>query len=102
MTDATSREEQLARGIAAMGRVARDADGFTVYATGAMPDAFRVWDDPHAGVRCSCEGFSKEFATGGDYRCEHILAVELTLAPPEEEIGPVETIEPRRKARRIV
>lgn len=81
-----SAEEQKARGIAAMGRVERDADGFTVYETGPAPEAFRVWDDPHAGARCTCDRFDAAFRVGDEYRCEHLLAVALTLAPPDDEV----------------
>jgi hypothetical protein len=86
MENQGKREEQRARGIAAMGRVQRDSDGFTVYSTAPVPDAFRVWEDPHAGPRCTCDEFDRAFRSGADYRCEHILAVELTLGPPPEEV----------------
>jgi hypothetical protein len=79
-----SRERLLAHGIAASGRVARDEAGFTVYALGELPDAFRVWDDPHVGTRCTCERFGAAFRAGDDYACEHILAVALSLAPMDE------------------
>lgn len=79
-----TREEMRARGIAAMGRVERDSDGFTVYSTAPAPDAFRVWDDQHAGRRCTCGGFAEAFARGDEYECEHILAVALWLDPPDE------------------
>ena len=84
-------EERKARGIAAMGRVERDADGFTVYETGPAPDAFRVWDDPHAGTRCTCDRFDSAFRAGEEYACEHVLAVALALDPPDDEV-------PRRTA----
>jgi hypothetical protein len=80
-----SREEQRARGIAAMGRVERDEEGFTVYSTEAVPEAFRVWEDPHAGTRCTCDRFGRAFAAGEEYRCEHVLAVEYSLDPPADE-----------------
>ena len=69
-----------------MGRVARDEDGFTVYGAGSAPEPFRVWDDEHAGTRCTCERFAEAFASGDDYRCEHLMAVELWLSPPEDEV----------------
>ena len=86
-TMGSNREEALARGIAALGRVSRDEDGFTVYGAGPAPDAFRVWDDEHAGVRCTCEGFAGAFERGDDYRCEHVIAVELWLEPPADEVS---------------
>jgi len=79
-----SREEQRALGIAAEGRVQRDDDGFTVYATGIAPEAFRVWDDPHVGVRCTCERFDAAIVRDEAYRCEHMLAVTLAFGPPDE------------------
>jgi hypothetical protein len=81
---ATGYEEQRAHGIAAMGRVERDEDGFTVYSTATPPDAYRVWEDPHAGTRCSCERAVAAFRAGDEYRCEHVLAVALWLDPPED------------------
>jgi hypothetical protein len=83
----TSKEQALALGIAAMGRVSRDEDGFTVYGAGPAPDAFRVWDDPHAGSRCTCARFAEAFARGEEYRCEHLLAVGFWLEPPAEEVS---------------
>jgi hypothetical protein len=70
-----------------MGRVSRDEDGFTVYGAGPAPDAFRVWDDEHAGTRCTCERSVAAFASGEEVRCEHVLAVELWLAPPADEVS---------------
>jgi len=98
-----SREEQQARGIAAMGRVERDGEGFTVYSTASVPDAYRVWDDPHTGSRCTCDEFDRAYIRGDEYRCEHILAVELALEPPADEVAAVEAA-PRREApiRRVV
>jgi len=71
-----------------MGRVQRDEDGFTVYSTATPPDAFRVWDDPHAGRRCTCDAFARAFRAGLDYECEHVLAVLLLGTLPEGETGP--------------
>ena len=84
------REERRARGIAAMGRVSRDEDGFTVYSTDDLPVAFRVWYDEITGDRCTCERFNKAFRTGRDFVCEHILAVGLWLDPPDDVVLPVE------------
>jgi hypothetical protein len=84
-TTGLTREEALARGIAAMGRVARDEDGFTVYGAGPAPDAYRVFEDPHAGTRCTCARFAGAFAAGAEYECEHILAVAYWCDPPADE-----------------
>ena len=98
-----SREEQKARGIAAMGRVERDEQGFTVYSTAPVPDAYRVWEDPYAGARCTCDAFDRAFTSGEEYRCEHILAVEFALEPPADEVAAVEPLRPREvKVRRVV
>lgn len=86
-TTGSNREEALARGIAALGRVARDEDGFTVYGAGPAPDAFRVWDDQHAGARCTCERFVAAFASGEEFRCEHVIAVEFWLDPPADDVS---------------
>jgi hypothetical protein len=83
------KEEQRGRGIAAMGRVARDEDGFTVYSTADVPEAFRVWHEDGIGERCTCDRFNRAFRAGRDYRCEHIVAVELWLDPPEDVLVPV-------------
>lgn len=92
-----SPEEQRARGIAAMGRVRRDDDGFTVFATGTAPDAFRVWDDPHVGLRCTCERFDRALVRGEDYRCEHMLAVAIAGDPsPDEDEAPARDDRVRR------
>ena len=102
-TIGASREEALAKGIAAMGRVARDEDGFTVYGAGPIPDAFRVWDDPHAGVRCSCDRFVEAFARGNEYRCEHVLAVAFSVEPPDDEVPAVPVVaEESEPLRRVV
>ena len=85
-TTGSNREAALAQGIAALGRVARDEDGFTVYGAGPAPDAFRVWDDEHAGVRCTCDRFVAAFRSGEDYRCEHVLAVEIWRNAPADEV----------------
>jgi hypothetical protein len=45
-------------------------------------------------MRCTCEGFDRAFAKGEDYRCEHLLAVELALDPPAEEVEPVRKEDP--------
>ena len=104
MTDEQmSREEQRARGIAAMGRVERDDTGFTVYSTAPVPDAYRVWEDPHAGARCTCDEFDRAFVRGEEYHCEHILAVALALEPPADEVVTVEPARPRKaRFRRVV
>jgi hypothetical protein len=98
----TTREEQMARGIAALGRVAMDDDGFTVFDSGDRPDAFRVWEDPHAGTLCTCERFSLAFRAGADYHCEHILAVGLWLDPPADEVSPYDVGELGQVKRRKV
>jgi hypothetical protein len=72
-----------------MGRVARDEDGFTVYSAGEVPEAFRVWTDAIAGDRCTCERFNRAFREGKDFQCEHILAVDMWLDPPEDVLVPV-------------
>ena len=98
----TTREEQMARGIAALGRVAMDSDGFTVFDGGERPEAFRVWEDPHAGTVCTCERFSHAFRAGADYHCEHILAVSLWLDPPADELAPYDAVEIEPATRRRV
>jgi len=87
-----TREEQRARGIAAMGRVARDEDGFTVFSTAEIPEVFRVWNDDLDTDRCTCDRFNKAYRVGRDYRCEHIVAVEFWLDPPDDVVvaAPVE------------
>jgi hypothetical protein len=98
-----AKEERRARGIAAMGRVERDADGFTVYSTEPVPEAFRVWEDAHAGARCTCDEFDRAFLRGEEYSCEHILAVALALDPPEEAVAPTEPAKARpAPVRRVV
>lgn len=102
--DEMTLEEKRAFGIAALGRVQRDEDGFTVYATGIAPDAFRVWHDEHVGVRCTCARFHEAFRMGDDYQCEHILAVEYSLNPPDDAIitvAPVHAVDGAR-LRRVV
>jgi hypothetical protein len=69
-----------------MGRIARDEDGFTVYSTAEVPEVFRVWNDDHAGERCTCDRFNRAFREGRDYRCEHILAVSFWREPPADEV----------------
>jgi hypothetical protein len=72
-----------------MGRVSRDEDGFTVYSTGDVPEAYRVWYDDLTGDRCTCERFNKAFRAGREYACEHILAVGLWLDPPPDVLVPL-------------
>lgn len=83
-----TREQRRAMGIVAMGRVERDADGFTVYSTATPPEPFRVWEDPHAGRRCTCDAFGRAFRAGLDYACEHIEAVVIASEGPEDEEDP--------------
>lgn len=98
-----TRVEALGRGIAAAGRVARDEEGFTVYAAGAMPDAFRVWEDPHAGVtRCSCERSARAYASGEMAECEHTLAVALWMDPPDDAGAPASDAPSQEPLRRVV
>jgi hypothetical protein len=86
-----------------MGRVERDETGFTVYSTAPVPDAYRVWEDPHVGARCTCDAFDQAFGRGEEYRCEHILAVALALEPPADEVVTVEPARQRKaRVRRVV
>jgi hypothetical protein len=86
--DEISAERLRARGIVAMGRVQRDADGFTVYSTATPPEPFRVWEDPHVGMRCTCDPFGRAFRAGLEYECEHLAAVALLGELPGGEEGP--------------
>ncbi len=97
-----SREERRARGIAAMGRVQRDADGFTVYSTEPVPEPFRVWEDEHAGTRCTCDSFDRAYVRGDEYECEHILAVGFALKAPSDAVATVEPIASPAPIRRVV
>jgi hypothetical protein len=99
-------EKVRARGIAAMGRVERDYDGFTVYSTDATPpDAFRVWNDPVVGDRCTCAPFNAAFTMGDEFECAHILAVRLIQSPPDDEAGSSESLQTgddRSPLRRVI
>ena len=98
---AMASEERMARAIAAAGWVAREDEGFTVYTAGVPGESFRVWEDPHAGTRCTCRSFAEAFSAGDDRECEHILAVALHLAPPEDELV-TEGAAPVAALRRVV
>ena len=101
MNDHLSGEEKRAHGIASMGRVERDEHGFTVYSAGAVPEPFRVWWDEIVGDRCSCDRFNQAFRAGLDYRCEHILAVDLWSNYPDEE-RPEVVVDFSQPLRRVV
>lgn len=78
--------DKRARSLAAMGLVARQGSHYVVRGASLRGQrGFEVTRDPRGRVVCSCEEFNREVADNPGFRCEHILAVKYSLAPPQEE-----------------
>ncbi|MBC7798047.1 MAG: SWIM zinc finger family protein [Pyrinomonadaceae bacterium] len=79
--------EKRAKAIAAMNLVTRDNDRFRV-ATPSLrgrQQAYEVWRDENAKVRCSCLEYEENSMHDSSFRCEHILAVKFSLLAKNTE-----------------
>lgn len=79
--------EKRAKAIAAMNLVTRDNDRFRV-ATPSLrgrQQAYEVWRDENAKVRCSCLEYEESSMHDASFRCEHILAVKFSLLAKNTE-----------------
>lgn len=80
-----------AQAAVAMGLVKRTGDRFLVGAKSPKngPGQYEVWRHDLGKVRCACDEFVEAIKTDPGFRCEHILAVKLSLASvaPETASG---------------
>src|SRR5499426_1771544 len=76
------QRDRRAQSLAAMGLVTREGSRYFVKAAAARgrQESYEVWRDESGRVRCSCAEFERLCADDQAFRCEHILAVKLSLA----------------------
>jgi hypothetical protein len=93
MSKEITREKDLetrtkrAQAVVAMGLIQRAGDRFLVgvRSQAGKPGQHEVWRDEAGKVRCTCEEFAAAAQADPNFRCEHILAVKLSLAPVAAE-----------------
>ena len=78
-----------AQAMVAMGLVKRADNRFLIGAKSltGKPQQPEVWRNDQGKVRCTCDEFAETIQSNPNFRCEHIIAVKLLLAPtPPEEM----------------
>jgi hypothetical protein len=78
-----------AQAMVAMGLVKRDGERFLVGAKSfrGRQGQYEVRRDEASKVRCNCDEFTEAVKTDVNFRCEHILAVKLSLMPATPEVA---------------
>jgi len=71
-----------AESLVAMNLVKRSGDRFLVGAkqSRGKQGQHEVWRDEQKKVRCTCEDFAEAIKSDPKFRCEHIIAIKLSLA----------------------
>jgi hypothetical protein len=87
--------EKRAQSLAAMGLVSREDSHYVVRgaAVRGQQQSYQVTRNEGGRVVCSCEEFERHSTNNPVFRCEHILAVKYSLAPPASDAAPETAVE---------